>query len=232
MTAIAEIWDKLGHEVLSGTYGHLKLTFWALAIAVAIAVPLGILLSRKGMDRPAAIIMSVVGAFQTVPSLALLALFVVVLKLLADHTFLNLPTIGFFPALMALVTYALLPILRNTYTGLKQVDPTIMEVATGMGMTPMQILLSVELPMSVPVIMTGIRISTVWTIGVATLCSLVGAGGLGDPIIKGLRSMHVDYILAGTLPAAALSLVFDWVLGRLEHLFTPEGLKMRSTQNG
>ena len=116
----------------------------------------------------------------------------------------------------------LLPILRNTYTGIKQVDHSIIEVAKGMGMKSRQILFSVELPLSLPVIMAGIRISTVWSIGVATLCGLIGAGGLGDLIIKGLRSIRPDYLLAGTVPAAVLALGFDWMLGRVEKWLTPK----------
>ena len=126
--------------------------------------------------------------------------------------------------MVALVLYALLPILRNTYTGIRQVDESVIEVATGMGMKPVQILFSIELPLSLPVIMTGIRISTVWTIGVATLCGLIGAGGLGDLIIKGLRSIQIDYLLAGTIPAAILAIIFDWILSLVEKWLTPEGL--------
>ena len=118
--------------------------------------------------------------------------------------------------------------IRNTFTGIRQVDPAVIEVATGMGMTPRQILLSVELPLSLPVIMAGIRISTVWTIGVATLCGLIGAGGLGDLILKGLRSIKMDYLIAGTVPAAILALVFDGILARVEAWLTPEGMRARS----
>jgi len=164
--------------------------------------------------------MGIAGSIQTIPSLALIAFIVVI------FAFMGLPTIGTVPALVALVLYALLPILRNTYTGIRQVDASIIEVATGMGMKPYQILLSVELPLSLPVIMAGIRISTVWTIGVATLCALIGAGGLGDLIIKGLRSIRLDYLSAGTLPAAALALVLDWILGLIEKWLTPEGLRV------
>jgi len=121
------------------------------------------------------------------------------------------------------VLYALLPILRNTYTGIRQVDPAIIEVATGMGMKPRQVLFSVELPLSLPFIMAGIRIAMVWTIGIATLCGLIGAGGLGDLILKGLRSIKMDYLLAGTLPAALLALVSDWILGWLEKWLTASG---------
>jgi osmoprotectant transport system permease protein len=164
--------------------------------------------------------MGIAGAIQTIPSLALIAFIVVVFAVI------KLPTIGTIPAMVALVMYALLPILRNTYTGIRQVDDSIIEVAVGMGMKSRQILFAVELPLALPVIMAGIRISTVWTIGVAALCGLIGAGGLGDLIIKGLRSIRSDYLLAGTVPAAMLALLFDWLLGLVEKWLTPEGLRL------
>lgn len=219
MNALILFFQKLGPEMLQCTYEHIYLTFLALVIAIVIALPLGIYLTRSRWPRLASVVMGVVGVIQTVPTLALLALVVLIFALIA------LPTIGTLPALVALVLYALLPILRNTYTAIRQVDSSIIEVATGMGMTPNQILFSVELPLSLPVIMAGIRISTVWTIGIATLCGLIGAGGLGDLIIKGLRSIQIDYLLAGTVPAAILALIFDGILSRLEKWLTPEGLR-------
>jgi osmoprotectant transport system permease protein len=219
MNALIVFFQKLGPEMLQRTYEHIYLTFLALVIAIVIALPLGIYLTRTRWPRLASVVMGVVGVIQTVPTLALLALVVLIFALIA------LPTIGTLPALVVLVLYALLPILRNTYTAIRQVDSSIIEVATGMGMTPNQILFSVELPLSLPVIMAGIRISTVWTIGIATLCGLIGAGGLGDLIMKGLRSIQIDYLLAGTLPAAILALIFDGILSRLEKWLTPEGLR-------
>lgn len=220
MSSLIEIFQKLGPEILTRTYEHIYLVFLAMVIAVVIALSLAIYLTRCRWPKLVSVIMGIAGAIQTIPSLALIA-FIVVIFAVA-----KLPTIGTIPALVALVLYALLPILRNTYTGIRQVDDSIIEVAVGMGMKSYQILFSVELPLSLPVIMTGIRISTVWTIGVATLCGLIGAGGLGDLIIKGLRSIRLDYLLAGTLPAAALALVFDWALGCVEKWLTPEGLRI------
>jgi len=216
--------ERFGPEILQRTREHVFLTFMALLIAVAIALPLGIYLTRSRWPKFASAVMGAAGVIQTVPSLAMIAFIVLLFALV--RPLVNLPTIGTLPAVVALVLYALLPILRNTYTGIRQVDPSIIEVATGMGMKRYQILLSIELPLSLPVIMAGIRISTVWTIGVATLCGLIGAGGLGDLIIKGLRSIQMSYLLAGTLPAAALALVFDWGLGRLERWLTPESLRV------
>lgn len=219
MNTLISFLQKLGPEILSRTYEHIYLVFFAMVIATSIALSVGIYLTRCRWPKLVSVIMGIAGTIQTIPSLALIAFIVVFFAIL------RLPTIGVVPALIALVLYALLPILRNTYTGIKQVDASTIDVAKGMGMKPHQILFSVELPLSLPVIMAGIRISTVWTIGVATLCGLIGAGGLGDLIIKGLRSIRPDYLLAGTIPAAALALIFDWILGLVEKWLTPEGLR-------
>lgn len=218
MNTMIAFFEKLGPEILKRGYEHVYLVFLAMVLAVMIALPMGIYLTRCRWPKLVVLILGVVGIIQTVPSLALIAFIVVIFAII------SLPTIGTVPALVALVLYALLPILRNTYTGIQQVDRSIIEVATGMGMKPYQILFSVELPLSLPVIMTGIRIATVWTIGVATLCGLIGAGGLGDLIIKGLRSIQLDYLLAGTLPAATMAILFDWLLSRVEKWLTPKGM--------
>jgi osmoprotectant transport system permease protein len=222
MSILITFFQKLGPEILQRTYEHIYLTFLAIVIAIIIALPLGIYLTRTRWPKLASTALGTAGIIQTIPSLALVAVIVIIFALI------KLPTIGTLPALVTLVLYALLPILRNTYTSIRQVDPSIIEVATGMGMKPYQILFSVELPLSLPVIMAGIRISTVWTIGVATLVGLIGAGGLGNLIIKGLRSIQVDYLLAGTIPAAILALIFDWLLGSLEKWLTPRGIRSRT----
>ena len=219
MSTLAAFFDKLGPDVLARTHEHVFLTFFAMLIATAIALPLGIFLARCRANAVVGAVMGLAAVIQTIPSLALIAFIVLLFALVELHT------IGMGPALTALVLYALLPILRNTYTGIRQVDPAVIEVATGLGMTRRQILFSVELPLSLPVIMAGIRIATVWTIGVATLCTLIGAGGLGDLIMRGLRSIQMDYLLAGTVPAAILAIVFDLALGRLERWLTPEGMR-------
>ncbi len=219
MNQVISFFEKHGPEILARTYEHVYLTFIAMVIAIAIALPLGIYLARSRYQNLATGALGAAAVIQTVPSLALIAFIVIIFAVV------SLPTIGVVPALVALVLYALLPILRNTYTGIRQVDPAIIEVATGMGMRPAQILFSVELPLSLPVIMAGIRIATVWTIGIATLCGLIGAGGLGDLILKGLRSIRMDYLLAGTVPAAVLALLFDWFLALLERWLKPAGME-------
>lgn len=221
MNVVRQFFDKLGPDMIRYTVDHLYLTFLAIVIAVAIAVPLGIYLARTRWVRLPPLVLGIAGVMQTVPSLALIA-FIVLFFAIA-----GLSTIGFLPGLLALVLYALLPIMRNTYTGIRQVDPSVKEVAAGMGMQPRQVLVKVELPLALPVIMAGIRISTVWTIGIATLCGLIGAGGLGELIFRGLRSLPrtADYLVAGTIPAALLALAADALLGALERWLTPPGLR-------
>lgn len=230
MIATAGFFAEYGREMLQSTQEHVMLTLIAMLIACTIAVPLGIMLARCRLKLIVNIIMGLVNIIQPIPSLALIALTVVVFYLINEFLGVRvLATLGTAPALVALVAYALLPILRNTYTGIRQVDPAVVEVATGMGMTQRQILFSVQLPLALPFIMAGVRISTVWTIGVATLVSLVGAGGLGDLIFRGLSNYRIHLILAGAAPAAALALIFDWLLARLEKWLTPSGLQRAQT---
>ncbi|MCP5490983.1 MAG: ABC transporter permease [Chlamydiales bacterium] len=172
-----------------------------------IAIPLGIYLTRLKSERIANGIMRFTAMIQTVPGLALIALIVVTLALV--RAFLPLPTTGFLPSVVVLVLYALMPILINTYTGIKQVSSSLKMVARSMGMTYPQIFFHVELPLSLPVLLTGVRIAFVTTIGMVTLTSLVGSGGLGDLIVQGLRTIQVDLVLAGTIPAALLAIIFD-----------------------
>ena len=217
--------NKLGADIAERTYEHVYLTVSAMAIAVAIAVPLGIVLAHSRRAKTVTAILGGVAVIQTVPSLALVALIVIffaIVRAVVPLPF-HLPSIGILPALVALVLYALLPILRNTFTSIRQVDPAVIEVAVGMGMTRRQVLFSVELPLALPVIMAGIRIATVWTVGIATLCTFIGAGGLGDLIYRGLQSIQVDYLIAGTVPAALLAIVLDGLLAFGERWLTPDG---------
>lgn len=195
------------------TFEHMLLSLYSLFISIIIAIPLGILLAKTRFRKLATFILKLTSIVQTIPGLALIALLVVALVFI--RTFFPLPATGFFPSIIVLSLYAILPILANTYYGIRQVNPTMIEVAKGMGMRPYQILFSVQLPLSLGLIITGIRISLVWTIGMATLTSLVGSGGLGDLIMQGLRSMQIELIIAGTLPAAILALFFDWLISIL-----------------
>lgn len=226
-TITVAFFDKLGMDMVQLTIEHVYLTFLAILLAILIAVPLGIYLTRTRNEKIVSLILGAAGVIQTVPALALIA-FIVLFFALA-----NLQTIGFLPGLVALVLYALLPILRNTYTGIRQIDPAVRDVAVGMGMRPRQILMQVELPLALPVIMAGVRIATVWTIGIATLCGLIGAGGLGDLIFRGLRSLPrtADYLLAGTIPAAILALIADGFLGWVENALNPQGARKENVSN-
>ncbi len=190
---------------------HLYLSFLAIAIAVLISVPLGIYISRK--RKMAEFYIGITAVFQTIPSLALFGFLVPILG------------IGTLTALVALIIYALLPILRNTYTGIIEVDEGIIEAGEGMGMTPRQILLKIQLPLSLPFMMAGIRTATVLTVGVVTLATFVGAGGLGDVIWRGLQSWNNSLVLAGAIPVALMALFFDFVLKLLEKRVTPKGIK-------
>ncbi|MGY4689955.1 ABC transporter permease/substrate-binding protein [Salibacterium sp. K-3] len=178
---------------------HIHMSLLALLCAIFISVPLGIYLSRK--KRIAEPIIGAAAVLQTIPSLALLGFMILLLN-----------EIGTLPAVVALTAYALLPILRNTYTGINEVDPAIKEAATGMGMSSFRRLRKVELPMAIPVIMAGIRTSMVLIVGTATLAALISAGGLGDFIMTGIDRADNAYILLGAIPAALLALMFDFIL--------------------
>ena len=189
-------------EIASQFGEHLWLTFVALAVAIAVGIPLGIAASR--WEKSSTPILGGVGIIQTIPSIALLGF---LLPLLG---------IGVMPAIVALFLYALLPIVRNTYSGINDVDQSVREAAVGMGMSDRQILTRIELPLAVPVLFAGIRTATVINVGVATLCALIGAGGLGEYIFRGIALNNVDMILAGALPAAFMALLFDGLLGLIE----------------
>jgi len=198
-------------DLLILTAQHIKLTAIAVSLAILIAVPLGIVMSRFGnLANP---IMQVVNVIQTLPSLALLGFMV------------PLFGIGIVPAIIALFLYALLPIVSNTYTGLKQVDPALLEAARAMGMKDHQILIRVELPLALNVIMAGVRTSTVLNVGTATLAAFIGAGGLGAFILRGIAMSNNNLILVGAIPVSILAILADWILKRLELAFVPGRIK-------
>lgn len=218
LTKMVEYIATHGPEILAAFQEHiLLLVLLPVGLAVLVAVPLGILATRySSLER---IVMALGNVIQTIPSLALLALFIP----------LGLG-IGNKPAVVALFLYSLLPIMRNTYTGIKGVSPELKEAANGMGMTPMQLLFKVELPLAVPVIMAGIRTATVIAIGTATLAAMVGGGGLGRYIVRGLQLMRDYLILVGAIPAAIMALLADYFLSHVEHWVTPEGLRLYNRQ--
>lgn len=194
---------------------HLLLAASALALGLVISLPLAIWSARH--SAVARIALGFASLVQTIPSLALLALFYPLLLSLSALAGGGIPALGFLPSLLALTLYALLPILRNAVTGLNGIDPAVIEAADGVGMTPWQKLGLVEAPLVAPVLMAGIRTAAVWTIGAATLSTTVGQPSLGDMIFAGLQTQNWALVLAGCLTAAALALAVDALLGVIEH---------------
>src|SRR5678810_547271 len=206
-----ELWEHLRE--------HLWLVFISTLIALDIGIPTGVLLTRKKSLRGP--VLGIANVMQTVPSLALFG-FLIPLPFIGG--------IGTRTALVALVLYSLLPIIRNTVTGILNVDPNVREAAVAMGMTGGQVLRQVELPLAMGVIVTGIRVATVIAVGVTTIAAAVGAGGLGVYIFRGLRQYDNNLLLAGALSAALLALAADFLLGVLERRFSVDA--KRSTGKG
>ena len=200
--------QEYGGELLINTGEHLYIAFVALLLGVLVAVPLGILLTK--VPKVAKFVIGLASIFQTIPSLALLAFMI------------PLFGIGKVPAIFAMFIYSLLPILRNTYVGMDQVDENLKDAAKGMGMTSWESIRKVEIPMAMPVIMAGIRLSAVYVVAWTTLASYISAGGLGDFIFNGLQLYKIDLILAGTIPITILALLTDLLLAKLEKYLEPQ----------
>jgi len=205
MSELARFFWERRSEIAALTGQHLLLVVASAAIAVAIGVPLGVVLTRRPrLSRP---VLGAANVVQTIPSLALFG-FLIPIPLLGG--------IGARTAIVALVVYGILPILQNTHAGIRSVDPAVVEAATGLGMTDRQRLLWVELPLAFPVVLAGVRIAVVVGIGLATIAAAIGAGGLGVLIYRGVATVDHRLILAGAVPAAVLALLADFLLGRLE----------------
>jgi osmoprotectant transport system permease protein len=200
--------DSLAREIAELTLEHVVLVAVALAAASVIGIPAGVWLARKEAWR--SLVLGFTNVVQTIPSLALFG-FLIPLPFIGG--------IGKRTAVVALVLYALLPVLRNTLTGILGVDPSVVESAVAMGMTSRQRLFRVELPLAAPTILAGVRIATVTTIGTATIAAAIGGGGLGVFIFRGLASVDVSQILAGAVPAALLALAADGGIGWVERRF-------------
>jgi osmoprotectant transport system permease protein len=200
-------------DLLYSAWAHFKMVFIAVVIATAIGVPLGILVTRPGLEKLALPVIGGASVGQTVPSLAVIAIMA--------------PLLGFGlqSASVALVIYGLLPILRNSYASIKAIDPAVIEAAKGMGLTRVQIARKIELPLARPVIMAGIRISTVITVGTAELAVLVGGTGLGKITLTGVFAREVLIILQGAAPTAAMAITLGFLLEHVERRMTPWGLK-------
>ncbi|MEK4847557.1 ABC transporter permease [Bacillus sp. FSL W8-0183] len=211
MDQIIDFLEKNGGELLTKMWEHLYISLIAVVLGIIVAVPLGVILTR--MKRGAGFVIGVVNIFQTLPSLAILAFFIPILG------------VGKIPAIVALFFYSVLPILRNTYAGVQGVNKNLLESGKGIGMTTWEQIRLVELPLAAPVIMAGVRTSTIYLIGWTTLAAFIGGGGLGDYILIGLQLYQPEYIIAGAIPVTILAVIIDLTLMKLEKKVTPEGLK-------
>ena len=205
------LWERR-RATLRDARRHLFLTGVAVLAACLVGIPAGIAASRR--PAASAFVLGSAGVLQTIPSIALLAFM------------LPFFGVGVMPAIAARFLYGLLPIRRNTVAGLRGVDRHLLEVGTGLGMRPLQILWQIELPLSAPIILAGVRTATVISVGTATLAAFIGAGGLGDPIVTGLSVTDTNLILSGALPAAVLAVAIDGLLAFVERLATPRGLRL------
>jgi len=200
-------------QILSLTWQHTYISFIAVIAGFLIAVPLGIVLTRT--EKLNKYVIGFVNILQTIPSLALLGLMIPLLG------------IGVIPAIVALFLYSLLPMLRNTFTGIREVDPALKEAARGMGMTSLQILFKVELPMALSIIMGGFRTATIFTISWATLAAVIGGGGLGYLVFTGLGVANDSMLLTGAIATALLATVADFITQKIQKLCTPKGLRSK-----
>ncbi len=212
-----EFFVNEGDTLLRLILEHIGLSLMSLGLGVLVAVPLGILLSQ--FPKIANVVIGIASVLQTVPTLALLALMVPLLG------------VGAMPAIVALFIYSLLPILRNTYLGMADVDPNLLDAAKGMGMSTGQVIQKVQLPMAVPVIMAGIRLSAVYVIAWTTIASYIGGGGLGDFIFNGLQTYRQDLIFGGTIPVIIIAIVMDFGFGYLEKRLSPQTRSEVNTEN-
>ena len=218
-----EAWEFITRrpELLAGwVLAHLWLIFVAIIIFIVLGITIGIYISGKGREHISDTVLYLAEIIMTIPSLALYGL------LMALLSSMGLPAIGFLPAIIALVVYGQLPILRNTYQALQAVDPAMVEAGRGMGMNESQILFRIKLPLAVPVIMAGVRNATVLVIGIAAIAAIIGAGGLGVPIFRGLRNARMDLIIIGGVSVSILALLVDGLMAMIERRITPKGLKV------
>ena len=199
-----------GSELLVKTWQQIYISAISLALGIIVAIPLSIILMK--FPRVAKIVIAIASMLQTIPALALLAMMIPFFG------------VGRLPAIIALFLYSLMPILRNTYVGLTGVNQDTIDSARGLGMTNMQLILKVDIPLAMPVIMAGIRLSAIYVIAWATLASYIGAGVLGDFIFNGLSLYQTDLIFGGTIPVIILALLTDYLLGKLERKLTPKGI--------
>ncbi|WP_053036539.1 ABC transporter permease [Staphylococcus haemolyticus] len=207
-----QFFQEYGSQLVSKTIEHFYISIIALLIAIVVAVPLGILLSKT--KRIANVMLTIAGVLQTIPTLAVLAIMIPIFG------------VGKTPAIVALFIYVLLPILNNTVLGVQNIDKNIIQAGTSMGMTKMQLMKDVELPLALPLIISGIRLSSVYVISWATLASYVGAGGLGDLVFNGLNLYQPPMIISAAILVTCLALLVDFILSLIEKWAVPKGLKV------
>ena len=211
MIALVKYMAEHISQIISLLFEHIEMTAISVGFAIVIGVPLGILISYvKKLDKP---IIGAANVVQAIPSMALLGLAIPLLG------------IGTLPAVVMVIIYSLLPIIKNTYTGIASIDPEMVEAAKGIGLTKWQVLQKVKLPMALPVIMAGVRISAVTAVGLMTMAAFIGAGGLGYLVFSGIRTTNNLQILAGAIPACLLALLVDFLMGLVEKLVTPISLQ-------
>jgi osmoprotectant transport system permease protein len=191
---------------------HLSLTIVASALVAVLAIPIGILLAKTPSQTARGVILAIANIGQATPAVGVVILLAIVWQT------------GYTTALVALVIYAFLPVLRNTMIGIEQVDANVRESARGMGMTPVQVLSRIELPLAVPVILAGLRTALVFCVGVATIATFINAGGLGDMIVNGLKLQRYPVLVVGAVLVACIALLIDWVAALAEDILTPRGI--------
>ena len=220
---LLEAWEFVQRRpdlLIGWVTSHLWITSVAVVIAIVLGVAVGIFITGRGREHLADSVLYLAEIMMTVPSLALFGLLILLLGSI------GLKSYGFFPTVIALVLYGQLPILRNTYTAIKSVDPAMVEAGRGMGMTDHQIIFRIEIPLALPVIMAGVRNAVILIIGIATIAAMLGAKGLGTPIFGGIRSTRTDYILVGGISVSLIAILADGFMALLERFITPKGLKV------
>lgn len=201
-------------KILSATMRHLQIVAVAELLAIIVGIPIGFLSTRKAFRFISPVLIGIANIGQTVPTLAFIGI---------AAAFLGM---GYTAAVVALFIYATLPVVRNTYAGIRSVDPAVKEAAQGMGMSKWEVTGKIELPLARPVIMAGIRTSTVVNVGTAAVAGMIGAGGLGAIIMSGLAVRVIEIVIQGAAPTAALAIMLDALLGGVEDWMTPRGLKV------
>lgn len=197
-------------QILSLVTEHIELTAIAVGCSILVGVPLGILISYvKNLNKP---VLGVANVVQAIPSMALLGLSIPLLG------------IGTLPAVVMVIIYSLLPIIKNTFTGINSISPEMVEAAKGIGLTKAQVLFKIKIPLALPIIMAGVRISAVTAVGLMTMAAFIGAGGLGYLVFSGIRTVNNAQILAGAIPSCILALLVDYLTGLIEKLVTPISL--------